>query len=208
MRFALIALIIALAGCGGSDSGATITDSTQIVGTWNGTTTVGNPTTGQTTTAASTLPITTTVAGQVLLGGVCLDQVSGPAATLNTTTSFTVASFNCPPSAVNGCSSVTLAISSGTGSISGGTLTMNLAATLSGCGSSGNITVNLLDALVPPAVVAVGVEIDARVACRRFKSRRSGHHQPALAQNGELKGHHAFRRAQVVLPVPGTSARC
>jgi hypothetical protein len=136
MRFAIIPLLFAFAGCASATTDGSI-DESQIVGTWTGTTVIN----GQTTSTNASAIISSTGTGQVFLGAVCPDNSSGPVADVTSTTAFTIVAFSCPAVAVGGCASAVLAIAAGSGSIASGVLTLNASGTLTGCGSSAAVTI-------------------------------------------------------------------
>jgi len=134
-RWSLL-LVAGLAACGGGADGPDYASA--FVGTWTGTASV---TSGTNTNSANNvaLHITKTGTNALQVADIC-DDLSGPAATATSATSFTIGSRTCAPAPVTGCSSVTLAVASGTGTISGNTLTVAMSANLSGCSQSFPVT--------------------------------------------------------------------
>src|SRR6185295_2523382 len=134
-RWSLL-LVAGLAACGGGADGPDYASA--FVGTWTGT---ASATSGGTTNSANNvaLHITTSGTNALQIADICED-LSGPAATATSATSFTIGSRTCAPAPVTGCSSVTLAVASGTGTISGNTLTVAMSANLSGCSQSFPVT--------------------------------------------------------------------
>jgi len=130
-RLRPILLLAALTACGGS-SGPDY--AAAFVGTWTGNASVTSNGSTQTSNGVS-LRISSTGTNALQLADICED-LSGPAATATSATTFTIGSRNCPPAPVTGCSAVTLAITSGNGVVSGNSLTLTLSATVTGCSLS------------------------------------------------------------------------
>jgi hypothetical protein len=143
MRRLLLALSIAAAGCiegattadaGTSDAGGI--DTSQIVGTWRGTSSIN----GQVVSSNAQTVITDSGGGVVHLSAVCPDGASGCNSTVTSPTAFTLIPCSCPATPVTGCSSAVLSFLSGTGTISSGTLTFSASGSVAGCGGSSAVT--------------------------------------------------------------------
>ncbi len=128
--------LLLLAACGGGDAGGGAVDVSGLVGLWNGTGTI--TANGQSTTANAYTHITAQ-GTELMIGDFCFDG-TGPRATATKSTEFTVHSISCPPGPAGTCSSVVLTVTSGSGTLSGGTLNMNTAGTIAGCGLNATYT--------------------------------------------------------------------
>jgi hypothetical protein len=131
-----LVLLAGLAACGGGADGPDYASA--FVGAWTGTASATSA--GNTNTADNVvLHISTNGTNSLQVADICEDG-SGPAATATSATGFSIGSRTCAPAAVPGCSSVILAVASGTGNISGTTLTVAMNANLSGCSQSFPVT--------------------------------------------------------------------
>ena len=137
MKNLLAAMLVALAGCGGSDNNGNGIDLSRFVGLWNGTSVV--TANGQTTSASGFTHITAN-GSDLSIGDVCANG-TGPGATPTSATAFSIHAYACPPIATTSCSSVVLSTTGGTGSVSGTTLTMTLPGTVAGCGTTGTFSI-------------------------------------------------------------------
>jgi hypothetical protein len=123
MRNVLCGLAAALlSACGSSGSGATDV-ARNFVGTWNGTTTL--VVNGQSQAGGSILlAISETGSNALTIGAICPDLLnsSGPPATADTATAFTMHAYACPVTGGGACSTIVENITDGSGSLSGTTL--------------------------------------------------------------------------------------
>ena len=126
-------IVAACGGGGGGGAGGGAVDVSGLVGLWNGTATI--TLNGQTSSATNAYTHITAQGTELTIGDFCFDG-TGPAATATKSTEFTVHAISCPPATVGNCNSVILGVASGSGSLSGATLTMNTTGTIAGCGVS------------------------------------------------------------------------
>jgi hypothetical protein len=129
MKKTLALTALCLAGCVQGLAG----DST-FIGTWSGAEGVSVNSAAPVATNA-TVQISDAGNGQVLIS-LCPDN-SGPLATAVDANDLSIEAFTCPPAATSTCASATLAILSGTVSLSvQGALLLSVTGTLTGCGST------------------------------------------------------------------------
>src|SRR5258708_5009101 len=133
-RFAPWAAVALLFGCGG---GIGADYALNFAGKWSGSLTTASG--GRSTQRSTRFSIARTGPNGLLLEGVCSDG-TGPTAVVTDAAHFAVASLGCSPVPVTGCAAVTLTITGGVGALAGDTLTLNLDATLVGCGQSYGVT--------------------------------------------------------------------
>ena len=133
-RFAPWAAVALLFGCGG---GIGADYALNFAGKWSGSLTTASG--GRSTQRSTRFSIARTGPNGLLLEGVCSDG-TGPTAVVTDAAHFAVASLGCSPVPVTGCAAVTLTITGGVGALAGDTLTLNLDATLVGCGQSYGFT--------------------------------------------------------------------
>jgi hypothetical protein len=128
------ALLLAASSCGGRSA----VDLSQIIGVWSGTfvLTVG----GATETVQGQTDIVDVGGNQVTVGNICADG-SGPKGTVTNDMTFTLQPSTCGPAASNICASEVIAVDSGLGIVSAGTLSLNAMGTASGCGTSLPVTI-------------------------------------------------------------------
>lgn len=138
MKSLLAAVLVAIAGCGGSENNNTAIDVSKFVGLWNGTTVV--TASGQSTSATGFTHISQN-GSDLTIGDVCQNG-SGPGATPSSPTAFSIHAYACAGVATTTCSSVVLSTTGGEGSVSGTTLTMSLPGTVAGCGSTTSFTLS------------------------------------------------------------------
>ena len=128
---------LVLAACGGAhdNSGATGGPVASFAGIWNGTMTsssrglrIGAP-------EPASLILVQIDDTTLEVAGFCGDG-SGPRARASGTSTLSLVAATCPAVSVSGCSSVSLAIRSGSGTLAGDTLTLSFDATASGCSQS------------------------------------------------------------------------
>jgi hypothetical protein len=133
-------LFVAVMACGGNDNHDI--DTSGLVGVWRG---IGTIAAG-TESAQATASVGLTANGSDLsVGGLCLDS-SVLKAFATDSTKFTVtANQNCPlvaSTSATGCKAITLAWTSGHGTLENTVLTISTTGTLSGCGTSLTATYN------------------------------------------------------------------
>lgn len=132
----LAVLMLLFAACGGSDGGRNPVDPSAFVGLWTGPASI--TVSGQSSSGSAYTHITAN-GTELTIGDFCFDG-TGPHATATKSTEFTMHAISCPPGPIGACSAVTFTVASGSGSLSGTTLTMNVTGTISGCGSTANYT--------------------------------------------------------------------
>ena len=137
MKEAVVACAIAgLIACGGSngENGSGNTDYAMGTdGHFVGSSTLSVD--GQTATASGDVHVAYLAKNLVRIHDVCADA-SGPSASVGPGGSLSIEPGHCPPGTVGTCSSVTLAVSSGSGSLTTGNMTLHLVGTFAGCGES------------------------------------------------------------------------
>jgi hypothetical protein len=158
MRAALAMSILVLCACGSGTNGpsdAGFAGGAGLSGNWNGTTTEVSGT--QSASAAATLVVSNPTPNVIGLS-LCPDG-SKVNATLTSNTAFNlVVPVNCPAALVSNCPSTILALTSGSGTVSGpaaglpdggasgttgsSTITLTTAGTLTGCNSSFGVSIS------------------------------------------------------------------
>jgi hypothetical protein len=119
--FGLVAALLSACGSGGSG----VADLAQdFVGTWDGTTTLVDD--GQNQTGGSiVLAISKAGTSALTIGAICPDLLhsSGPPATADTATAFTIHAFTCPVTGGGTCSTIVENVTGGSASLIAETLT-------------------------------------------------------------------------------------
>jgi chitinase len=118
--------------------------TSNFTGAWYGTGTITMN--GQTQTGSGYQVITRTGFNTLALVEMC-PGVAGNAA-LDSATTFSMDPLTCPPDP-QPCGPVTIAYKTGTGTVAGGTLTLSLTGTASGCGQSFSFTASFSGTLTP-----------------------------------------------------------
>jgi chitinase len=130
---ALIALV--LAGCGGSGGLIGQDYSSSFAGNWTGNLTVSlYPNAGP-----FSLEVSVTGRNALSLADICSHQ-NGLPATVTGPATFAVAAHACPPATFLDCPTTTFTIDSGSGTLAGDVLTMNLSGSYSGCSRTYPVT--------------------------------------------------------------------
>ncbi|MGO9065165.1 MAG: hypothetical protein ACLPM8_10085 [Myxococcaceae bacterium] len=132
-RFALVAAVsVGLSGCGSSSSLDTF--QTNFEGTWVGT--LSSVVNGHSTSASFRFIIAPIDSSTVTVSSFCNDGI-GPVGTSSSDTSFALGNIVCPVTLPvfdqDGCFAFTTNLKGGTGELSGGTLTLSLEGTTTGC---------------------------------------------------------------------------
>jgi hypothetical protein len=132
-------LLLAICGCAvGAGDATPDAGDTSFVGNWIGSLTVTEA--GQSATSPANIFVATNSAGQVLIAPLCPDNSSGGIANPTSATTFSFIPTSCPPGGASDCPSAILSFGSGTGSLSNGTFSFTIAASLQGCGQIQPVT--------------------------------------------------------------------
>ena len=142
LRAICVPALLALAACTSGVAGSSSDDAEAFAGAWYGTASASGG--GQSALdAAATVTLSPSGFDTLQIGGLVCggSPAPRPQAFTQGPAALQIGAVSCAAAFTLGCPSASLAVTGGSGSLAGGTLTLALSGTLTGCGTSTNVSV-------------------------------------------------------------------